>query len=143
MVLAAYLESLGVMQSISLVSSAAFGEIAKKLGIDVPVPLRDAVVDSIMSHLRGKSVKEIHTVTTGELEVVECEINPSSKILGKTLKEIADPGNFLVLMNKNRNTEVYSIANGNTQISSGDHVVLITKSENSKKVLNYFSGSLE
>lgn len=143
MVLAAYLESLGVLQSISLVSSAAFGEIAKKLGIDVPVPLRDAVVDSIMSHLRGKTVKEIHTVTTGELEVVECEITKESKIIGKTLKEISDVGNFLVLMKKEKNAEEYKIADGNTKISAGSHVVLITKSENSKKILSYFSGSTE
>ena len=59
MVLAAYLESLGVGQSISLVSSAPFGTIAEKLGVDVAIPLRDCVVDSIMSHLRGKAVKEI------------------------------------------------------------------------------------
>lgn len=143
MILAAYLESLGVQQSISLVSSAAFGGIAKKLGIDVPVPLRDAVVDSIMSHLRGKSVKEIHTVTTGELEIVECEITEESKIIGKTLKELSDVGNFLVLMNKEKNAEIYEIANGNTKISAKSRVVLITRSENSKKILSYFSGSEE
>ena len=143
MVLAAYLESLGVLQSISLVSSAEFGEIAKKLGIDVPVPLRDVVVDSIMSHLRGKSVKEIHTVTTGELEVVECEITENSKIIGKQLKEIADAGNFLVLMIKTKDAQSYEIVNGNTTITAGSHLVLITKSDNSKKVLSYFSGSTE
>lgn len=143
MVLAAYLESLGVGQSISLVSSAAFGEIATKLGVDVPVPLRDAVVDSIMSHLRGKSVKEIHTVTNGELEIVECEITPSSKVIGKQLKEISNPGTFLVLMIKKAGTDSYTIADGNTKFYTGDHVVLISQSENSKKILNSFSGSVD
>ncbi len=143
MVLAAYLESLGVGQSISLVASAKFGEIATKLGVDVPVPLRDAVVDSIMSHLRGKSVKEIHTVTNGELEIVECEITSNSKVSGKTLREISNPGTFLVLMNKKSDVEGYQIVDGNTKIYTGDHIVLITEAENSKKVLSYFSGSDE
>lgn len=143
MVLAAYLESLGVDQSISLVSSAAFGEIATKLGVDVPVPLRDAVVDSIMSHLRGKSVKEIHTVTNGELEVVECEVTASSKVSGKSLREISNPGTFLVLMTKQNSVDSYKIADGNTIIHSGDHIVLITEAENSKKVLSHFSGNSE
>ena len=68
MILAAYLESLGVGQSVGLVRSHDFVEISEKhLGVDVAIPLRDSVVDSIMSHLRGKSVKEIHTITTGEL----------------------------------------------------------------------------
>ena len=143
MVLAAYLESLGVGQSISLVSSAAFGEIATKLGVDVPVPLRDAVVDSIMSHLRGKSVKEIHTVTNGELEIVECEVTPSSKVLGKQLKEISNPGTFLVLMIKKAGTDTYTIVDGNSKMYTGDHVVLISQSDNSKKILQTFSGSGE
>ena len=140
MVLAAYLESLGVGQSISLVTSGPFGTIAEKLGVDVAIPLRDCVVDSIISHLRGKSVKEVHTVTTGELEIVECEITASSKVSGKALSEISDPGSFLVLLNRRAGSSDYVIANGSTQIYPGDHVVLITQSENSKKILSYFAG---
>lgn len=141
MVLAAYLESLGVGQSIALVSSAAFASIAEKLGVDVSVPLRDSVVDSIMSHLRGKSVKEIHTVTNGHLEIVECEVSSSSKACGKVLKEIANPGSYLVLMARKIGAEGYQIANGNTVFSAGDHIVLITKAEDSKKVLSFYGSN--
>lgn len=142
MILAAYLESLGVKQSVSLVRSSDFVEIAEKhLGVDVAVPLRDSVVDSIMSHLRGKSVKEIHTVTTGELEIVECEITASSKVTGKTLREVSDPGSFLVLLIRRFGSIEYEIPGGDTQITAGDHVVLITKSENSKKFLSHFAGT--
>lgn len=139
MVLAAYLESLGVKQTISLVGSSAFAEISTRLGIDVPVPLRDVVVDSIMSHLRGKSVKEIHTVTNGQLEIVECEISPDSKTNGKELKEISNPGTFLVLMARKAGVEQYNIVNGSTKFAAGDHVVLITNSENSKKIISDFT----
>lgn len=140
MVLAAYLESLGVRQSISLVSSAEFVTIADKLGVDVAIPLRDSVVDSIMSHLRGKSVKEIHTITNGKLEVVECEISANSKVKDKTLKEISNPGTFLVLMIKKLGRNEYSIVDGNTQIRQNDRIVLISQADNTKKVLSYFVG---
>lgn len=140
MVLATYLESLGVGQSISLVANREFGKIAEQIGVDVAIPLRDCVVDSIMSHLRGKAVKEIHTVTTGELEIVECEIVSNSKVSGLSLKEIPNSGNFLVLLCKHSGEKNYSIANGNTQIFAGDHVVLIAAAEESKKVLAYFAG---
>ena len=141
MILAAYLESLGVGQSVGLVRSHDFVEISEKhLGVDVAIPLRDSVVDSIMSHLRGKSVKEIHTITTGELEIVECEVTSDSKVTGKSLREISDPGSFLVLLDKKLGTQQYAIPGGDTQIVAGDHVVLITKSENSKKILSYFAG---
>lgn len=140
MVLSAYLESLGVRQSISLVSSSSFVTVADKLGVDVAIPLRDSVVDSIMSHLRGKSVKEIHTITNGKLEVVECEISANSKIKDKTLKEISNPGTFLVLMIKKVGQNEYSIVDGNTQVRQNDRIVLISEAENSKKVLSYFAG---
>ena len=140
MVLAAYLESLGVKQSIALVTSAQFATIADKLGVDVPVPFRDVIVDSIMSHLRGKSVKGIHTVTNGDLEIVECEVTSESKATGKTLKEIADPGTYLLLMSRKSGIDEFKIADGNTTIYTGDHVVLITEVDNSKKILSYFTG---
>lgn len=139
MVLAAYLESLGVKQSISLVTSAAYSSISQKLGIDVSIPLRDCVIDSIMSHLRGKSVKEIHTVTNGELEILECEICHNSKISGKRLKEISEPGRYLVLLHKKEATDSYQIPDGNSQLYSGDRIVLITQAEYTKKTLSFFS----
>lgn len=138
MVLAAYLEGLGVKQSISLVTSSEFGLIAEKLGVDVSIPLRDTVVDSIMSHLRGKAVKEIHTVS--DLEIAECEISPESRMCGKLLKDIADPGKFLVLLNRKSGAAEYQIAGGNTQINPGDHIVLITQGEESKKIIANFAG---
>lgn len=141
MVLAAYLESLGVKQTISLVTSSAFSSIAQKLGIDVSIPLRDCVVDSIMSHLRGKSVKEIHTVTNGDLEIVECVVDPKSKVSGKQLREIPNLGEFLVLLKKSSDAAQFEIATGTTQLYSGDHIVLISQSSESKKVLSHFSGS--
>ena len=91
-----------------------------------------------MSHLRGKSVKEIHTVTNGQLEIVECEVTSDSKACGKELKEISNPGTFLVLMDKKSGVEQYQIATGTTRINAGEHIVLITVAENSKKVLAFF-----
>lgn len=138
MIMAAYMEGIGVKQSISLVASNEFSDISRKLGVDVAVPLRDTLVDSIMSHLRGKGVKEIHTVS--ELEIAECEVTPESKMAGKLLKDIADPGKFLVLLVKKSGLDNYEIAGGNTRIDYGDHVVLIAQGEDSKKVQVAFAG---
>ena len=143
MVLAAYLESLGVKQSISLVTSSAFAGIAEKLGVDVTVALRDVVVDSIMSHLRGKSVKEIHTVTNGELEIIECELPVNSPVSGKKIKELSDPGKYLVLLDRHSGNQEYEIANGETVVLTGDHLVLISVSDYSNKILEFFGNTAE
>lgn len=138
MVAAAYLESLGVGKTITLVESGAFVEIARKLGIDVPVPLRDAVVDSILSHLRGKTVTGVHTISAGSLEIIELTLPLDSKINGKTLPEISDPGNFLVMLIKKAGTQNYIIPTGSTIIESNDQLILIVNGEKVKKLLSSF-----
>lgn len=140
LVVAAYIESLGVKRSVALVAQSAFGDIAHKLGVDVTVPLRDTVIDSIMSHLRGKSVTGVHTVSGGAFEIVECDLPAASKIVGKSLKEIASPGEFLLLLVRKPGAKSYDLPGGDTMFSAGDHLVLI-QSAGDRKVLEKFSGA--
>ncbi|MDD6295086.1 MAG: Trk system potassium transporter TrkA [Treponema sp.] len=140
MVLAAYLKSIGVRRTVSLVSSSAYASIARKLGVNVPVPLRDSIVDSIMSHLRGKTVKEIHSITNGEHEVVEYVLSPASYLAGKFIREISDPGSFLILLIQKNGSNEYQIPAGNTMLSAGDHLILVTLAKETKRVLDVFNG---
>ncbi len=141
MVVAAYIESFGVEKTISLVESASFAEIARKLGIEVPIPLRDTIVDSILSHLRGKSVTGIHTVSSGDLEIIECTLPVSSPVVGKTLLEISDPGSFLVLLVNKAGTSNCFIPVGNTELDANDQLILITSAEKAKDILSVFGGT--
>ncbi len=139
MVVSAYLESLGVEKTVALVAHSAFADIARKIGVDVAVPLRDAIVDSILSHLRGKAVTGVHTVSNGHFEIVECDLPSTSKVVGKALKDIANPGEYLLLLIRKPGSPNYELPSGNTTLSAGDHLVLIEKTGN-RKTLNLFSG---
>lgn len=132
MVVSAYLESLGVEKTIALVAHSAFGDIARKLGVDVAVPVRDTLVDSIMSHLHGKSVTGIHTVSNGAFEIVECDLPSSSKLVGKTLKEIADPGNYLMLLVKNRETTATNCPSETLFLTQATILFLLSRQEIAK-----------
>ena len=138
MVISAYLESLGVERSIVLVNQAQYGNIARKLGIEVAIPMRDTLVDSIISHLHGKSVTGIHTVSNGEFEIIECDLSPNSKFAGKALKDIANSGQYLVLLIKKPGSKSFELPQGNSILSAGDHLVIIEKTGD-KKVLEKFS----
>ncbi len=139
MVVSAYLESLGVGKTISLVAHSDLADISRKLGIDVPIPLRDTLVDSIMSHLHGKSVTGIHTLENGEFEIIECDLSENSKLKGCLLKDISSPGDFLLLLIKKPGSKKYELPAGNTVLSAGDHLVLIERAGN-KKILEKMSG---
>lgn len=138
LVVSAYLESLGVEKTIALVAQSQYGNIARKLGIDVTIPIRDTLVDSIVSHLYGKSVTGIHTISDGSLEIVECDLPMNCEFAGRQLKDIAAPGEFLILLIKKQNGK-YEIPQGNTVLSPNDHLVLIERTGD-KKILEKFTG---
>ena len=142
MVMAAYIESLGVENSIVLVANAAFGEVARKIGIEVAVPIRDSVVDSIMSHLRGDSVTGIHSVNGGSLEIAEITIPETSEVNGKALKDIAENGKFLLLQVQKTGEERYSIPVGSTVLDAGDKIVLIINATENETVMKKFGTEL-
>ena len=137
-VTAAYFKSLGVDRTISLVSSGSFALIARNIGIDVAVPIKDAVIDSIISHLKGKSITGVHTVSEGELEIVEIILSSKAKIVGKQIKEISKPGSFIILLIKEDKTETYKVPDGNTVLEKGDKLVIITKTTSNAEITQLF-----
>ena len=136
-VTASYFKSLGVDRTISLVSSGSFALIARNIGIDVAVPIKDAVIDSILSHLKGKSITGVHTISEGELEIIEIILTDKAKIVGKQIKEISKPGSFIILLIKEK-SEVYKVPDGNTVLEEGDKLVIITKTSSNADILQLF-----
>lgn len=140
MVTCAYFKTLGVPKTIALVTSEGFASMARNIGVDVAVPIKDAVVDSIMSHLRGNSVRDLHTIGgSGEIEIMEFVVPEGAKHSGKALKDIALNGVFLVLMVKKHGEEKFIIPSGNTIVEEGDSVVLICYSKDNKRVIDRLS----
>lgn len=131
LVIAAYMKSRGVGRTIALTSSSSVGGIAHKLGVDVAVPVRDTVVDSIMSHLRGQNVRAVHTVCGGAFEIVECDVSATGKAVGKALRDLPGLGGYVVLLVRQPNGGT-SVPNGATRLQVGSRVVLITPAGNNK-----------
>ena len=128
LVTAAYMKQKGAHKAIALTVSTAYSAVAKKLGIDVAVPMRGTVVDSILSHLRGRNISEIHSVCNRRFEIVEGDISDKSEFAGKKLHEITGMNNaFLLLLAKNADCAT-AIPSGDTTLNAGSHVVLIVRS---------------
>ncbi len=136
-VVAAYMKSLGALRTIALAVNGPFANVARKLGVDVAIPMRDAVIDSIMSHLRGDNVRAIHTIGNGGFEIVECDVEAGSEFAGKTLREIASAGSFLVLLARPDGVGDYQLATGSTILSVGSHIVLIAPAGDDKTLARF------
>lgn len=124
MVTAAYLKTIGVRKTICLVQSCNYGMIARNIGIDVAVPIKDAVVDTILSHLRGKSVTDLHSIADGKLEIVQLSIDAQSAAVGKHLRDFSI-GNFLVLLIEKKELDKFVVPESETVFEEGDKIVLI------------------
>ncbi|MGI5172730.1 Trk system potassium transporter TrkA [Treponema sp. OMZ 840] len=138
MITSAYMKTLGVSKAVCLVQSSNYATIARNIGIDVAVPIKDAVVDSILSHLRGKSVTGIHTLAEGELEIIEAVLPPSAPVLGKALKDIAVPGSFIILLIQEQGTKQFVIPYGNTVFEAGDRLVMLTYTKDIQRTMDLF-----
>lgn len=137
---AAYLKLRGVGKAIALTSNSAFDEIAAKLGVDVTVAMRDIVIDAIMSHLKGRNIKSVHSVGARKFEIVTCEVSGESKVAGKSLSEIGGLENSLVLLTSVGDKA--EIPKGSTVLEPGMSVVLIVPTGDAA-TLEMFAGKPE
>ena len=140
LVTAAYMKSRGVKKAVALTANSSYGAIARKLGVDVAVPMRGSVVDVIMGHLRGKNVKAVHSVCNRRFEIVEGEISQKASVEGRTLAELAarNPGGSLVLLCRARGDTAWSVPHGGTLMSPGASVVLIARSGDVESESRFF-----
>ncbi|MBQ0166801.1 MAG: Trk system potassium transport protein TrkA [Treponema sp.] len=138
MIASAYLESIGVKSTVCLITNSSYSAIARNIGIDVSIPLRDTVVDSILSHLRGRNVSGIHTISEDGLEIIEVTLPEDTKLEGKALKDIAEAGVFLVLLISRNEDESYVIPGGNTVLHAGDKLAVIHDTKDTQHITEKF-----
>jgi len=133
---AIYLKSLGVRRAIAAVMSPGHKTMALQLGVDVAIPLKFVVVDSILSHLRGRGISDVHNLGDGSVSIVKIEIAEDSPAVEKNLKEFRLPQNgLLMLVNRG---ETSFIPQGDYIYKAGDKVVLIVKNGNETELEKYF-----
>lgn len=139
LVMAAYLKTRGVKRTIALTSSGEFDDVARKLGVDVAIPMRDTIVDCIVSHLRGRNVKSIHTVCNRLFEIVECEVALGSRAAGKPLEKLSESGEFLALLVQPKGSDEFTVPSGKTIVPARGRVVLAVRA-GSTRTIQLFTG---
>lgn len=138
LVTAAYLRSRGVKKAVALTANVAYGEIARKLGIDVAVPVRGTVVDGIMSHFRGRHVRSVHSLCDRRFVLVEGQIAHGARFAGLTLREAGASGGFLVLLYRKKGDATLQLPGGETVLEPDAHVVVIAESGDLDTLRKFF-----
>lgn len=131
-----YAKSLGVKRSVALVNRAGYAPIAAQLGIDVPVSKKNAMVTTILSFIRSGAVQSVQTISDGQIEATEVEVLSTSKAAGTPVRSLGLPRNSLIVSLEREGTSI--IPRGDTVISAGDHVILISEKEYADRVQEIF-----
>jgi trk system potassium uptake protein TrkA len=133
---AIFLKSRGVRRAIAMVSGSSHEAIARQLGVDVVISMESVVVNSILSNLMGKGMKEVHRLGDGTLEILETAIGGDSPALEKSIVEFKLPdGGLIILVNRGGAS---FIPRGDYVFKSGDKVIFIAKNANEAELEKFF-----
>jgi trk system potassium uptake protein TrkA len=135
--LAAQAKVLGISRSVAVVDDYSYARLVPKLEIDDLLSQRDSLVNALIKIVLGKQIRRVHSLLGGEVEIVEISIDPESKIIKQTVKDIAWPDDSLAIFVQRGNN--YLIPHGDMNFEANDVVgILCLSGESMVRVRGYF-----
>ncbi len=137
-VVAAHSHNLGVSQTIAVVNSKAYSEIAQELGIGISFSLREAVANSMMQYLQGTDSEM--SMRDGKLRTFVHKVHPKSYAYEKMIKDLKLPKNSLIvcISRKDGSKEISFVAQGESQILDQDQLLIVSTEDAFKKIKKLF-----
>lgn len=139
LVTAVYAKTLGIKRSIALVGKTNYTRIASQLGIDVPVSLKNSVVNTILKLIRKGSVRSVHSISEGSLEVMEISVDADSLAAGKRIREVRLPQGALVVSVLRADRTI--IPDGEYMLQGNDHIIIIARTEFIERIQAMFTSA--
>ncbi len=132
---------LGGERTLSLVNNPSYSPLAKSLGIDSAIDPRATTVSTILRHVRRGRIRGLYSVHDGSAEMIEAEALETSPLVGKPLRDVSLPDGIIVGAIVH-DDEVIN-PRGDTQIRTGDKVIIFALSDMVRKVEQLFRVSID
>jgi trk system potassium uptake protein TrkA len=136
MIAAMYGKRRGIARAVTLVQKSSYEGVARDLGIDMAYSTNATMVNKIFSIIRQESVRSVHAISGGALELVEFDVGEDSAIKGKMIKNLKLPEQSLVLLVLREGEGIFPAAS--TTIRVGDRTIMLCPSQNLKKMEELF-----
>ena len=128
---------LGVKQSVIHVSTTEYMPIVQEIGVGAVLSKNMSTVNSILRFIASDETEApVMTFDEIDVEVIEFDPEPGSKVTKLPLEEINFPEDSIVGMTNHHGT--LSIARGSTQLSDEDNVLVFAKSKVVPKLKRLF-----
>lgn len=126
-----------VKRTLALVSQPELIGLASDLGIDACVSPRLAAAATILKFVRRGEVISLTAVEGSNSEVLEFEIRAESPLIGKPLRDLHFPRGAIIGTIVHDNS--YEIPSGESELQTGDRVVVFALPESLQKVERFFA----
>ena len=134
-------KKLGCRRNLCLLNNSTYQVLANALGIDAYVNPRAVTISRILQHVRRGRIRGVHSLQNGAAEVIEAEALETSPIVGRPLKNLDIPNGIRVgAIYRN---EKMVVPKGDTEVLSGDRVILFALAGRVKQVEQMFRVSLD
>ncbi len=132
----------GCKRAIALVNkSISYDSLISSLGVDATVNPRETTVSSILQHVRRGNVRAAHSIAGGQAEIIETRAHKLSALIGRDIDELDLPKGVLVgAIYRNGKT---LIPDNDTTIAEDDSIVVVSKTNQVKKVDKILSARLD
>lgn len=116
---------LGARKVMALINRTSYVDLVQSGTIDIAISPQQAMIGSLLAHVRRGDVVAVHSLRRGAAEAIEAVAHgdiKSSKVVGRSIEEIdLPPGTTIGATVRG---EQVIIAHHDTIIESGDHVIL-------------------
>jgi len=128
----------GAQKTFARVGRPEYIPLMEQVGVDVVFSPRLLTAGAILRQVRREEIVSVTLFEGAKAEAIEMDINDSSPLCKKSLREIKFPRRVLVGAVV-RNGETF-VPNGETVLCAGDRVIIFTLPEYAAKVLNFLEG---
>ncbi len=116
---------LGARKVMALINRAAYVDLVESGDIDIAISPHQAMIGSLLTHVRRGDVAAVHSLRRGAAEAIEAVAHGdsrSSKVVGRAIEDIRLPRGTTIGAVVRRNEVI--VAHHDTVIEADDHVIL-------------------
>ena len=128
---------MGCERAITLATRSHYPSFLSSLGIDAVVNPRAITVSSIMRHVRRGPIHLDYSLRDGFAEILEMEPDSSARIINTPISDLDLPETIKIAGIKR--DKDFILPTPETEIKTGDHVILFVAHDDIKKVERLFS----
>jgi trk system potassium uptake protein TrkA len=128
---------LGTRKVVTLIKRSEYIPLITRVGIDAAVSPRLSTANRILKTIRGRRILSMAIMDRNQAEVMEVQVDESSRVVGKLVKDLDLPGG--AILGSIQRDHAVVIPRGDTRIQAGDHIVVFALPQAVEETAEYFN----